>query len=335
MNQMLWLRITVTFIDLFLSVERGDYNLNPEHQRDVVHDDTWQSGIINSALGIDDIPQVYFHTTILEDGSSTRESLDGKQRCMSIVRYLENKYIFNPITIIKEENESLVGKLYSELSPVEKQKIDRCTIDCKIYTQTLTPIEIGEFFLQRQECKKTSFGEQLKAQLQSGVKVQIEMIMLNGEYKIALCNVKKVGNRSEQLAHVGRMLYAYIHKYDEETRKGLDETPVKVVKWWIEQPELEEQDLADFREISYKALEYSNTYSGVQRWSKGSKAILITLFAILDDFCWDKETHSWNNENLERLTETLQNQEEILSEVGGTHFAARRHREILKDKVGF
>ena len=332
---MLWLRITVTFIDFVSSVLRGEYDLDPEHQRDVVHDDVWQSGIINSALEIDDIPQVYFHTVEREDGTSTRESLDGKQRCTSIIRFLYNEYKFSPNTQVKEENEDIIGKFYNELSPVDKQKIDRCTIDCKIYTKTLNPVEIGEFFLQRQECKKTSFGEQLKAQLQSPVKQQVEEIMADPEYKTALCNVKKVGNRSEQLAHVGRMLYAFINKYNEDSKKGLDDTPANVVNWWIKQRRLDEQRIKDFREISLKTLEFSNMYSGVQKWSKGSKAILITLFAILDEFCWDYENHSWKNVRIDRLKHTLQNEEEILSEVGGTHFAARRHRNILKDMVGF
>ena len=130
---MSWIRITVTFIDLFLSVERNDYELNPEHQRDVVHDDIWQSGIINSALSIGDIPQVYFHTVIKEDGSSIRESLDGKQRCMSIIRFIDNKYKFNPKSIVWDINQNMVGKYYKDLTPVDKQKVDRCKIDCKIY----------------------------------------------------------------------------------------------------------------------------------------------------------------------------------------------------------
>ena len=286
-------------------------------------------------MEIDDIPQVYFHTVVNSDGTSTRQSLDGKQRCTSIIKFINNEFVFNPPTLVKEENSNMIGKFYKDLSPVDKQRVDRCTIDCKIYTQTLSEEEIGDFFLQRQECKKTSFGEQLKAQLQSRVRRQVETIMSDDEYKAALCSVKNVGNRSEHLAHVGRMLYAFVNKFDEETRKGLDDTPAKVVKWWVQQVELDETSLSDFREISLKTLQFSNEYSGIQKWSKGSKAILITLFAILDGFCWDSSSHSWIIENLDRLKNTLQTEGNILGEVGGTHFAARRHREILKNKVGF
>ena len=89
----------------------------------------------------------------------------------------------------------MVGKYYKDFSPVDKQKVDNCEIDCKIYKETLSPNLIGEFFLQRQETKKTSFGEQLNAQTQSKVKKQMETLMRHDEFKLALSKVKNKGKR--------------------------------------------------------------------------------------------------------------------------------------------
>ena len=155
---MSWERTTKSFIDLFHGVQRGDYNLDPEHQRDVVHDDTWQSGIINSALGIGDIPQVYFHKVVYEDGSSCMESLDGKQRCSAICRFLNNKYKFKPNAKVWDVNQSIVGKSYQQLTQPEKQRVDRCVIECKVYSETLTPELIGNSSYKGKKQKKLVSG---------------------------------------------------------------------------------------------------------------------------------------------------------------------------------
>ena len=79
----------------------------------------------------------------------------------------------------------------------------------------------------------------------------------------------------------------------------------------------------------------SNKYAKIQKWSKGSKAILVTIFAILHEFCWNEDEKDWYQDKLMKLEHTLNNSGRILGDVSGTHFAARNHRRILKNKVGF
>ena len=102
--------------------------------------------------------------------------------------------------------------------------------------------------------------------------------MLDEEFKNALTRIKNKGNRSEHLANVGRLLYAYFHKFNSVTEKGLDDTPAKVVTWWIQQQELTEEQLYEFKCLCIMTMNISNKYAKIQKWSKGSKAILVTIF---------------------------------------------------------
>ncbi|KAL0065314.1 hypothetical protein AAF712_007648 [Marasmius tenuissimus] len=65
-------------------VIRGDIELNPEYQRDVVWTTQKQIGLIDSIFRNFYVPPVIFSVTCNEDGSETKICIDGKQRLTSI-----------------------------------------------------------------------------------------------------------------------------------------------------------------------------------------------------------------------------------------------------------
>ncbi|KAG7091635.1 hypothetical protein E1B28_010656 [Marasmius oreades] len=65
-------------------ITRGDIELNPEYQRDVVWSTQKQIGLIDSIFRNFYVPPIIFATTSHEDGSETKTCIDGKQRLTSI-----------------------------------------------------------------------------------------------------------------------------------------------------------------------------------------------------------------------------------------------------------
>ncbi|KAK1217812.1 hypothetical protein PQX77_019518 [Marasmius sp. AFHP31] len=63
---------------------RGDIELNPEYQRDVVWTTQKQIGLIDSIFRNFYVPPVIFSVTCNDDGSETKICIDGKQRLTSI-----------------------------------------------------------------------------------------------------------------------------------------------------------------------------------------------------------------------------------------------------------
>ena len=164
---MTWTKETLTFKNFFNSFEDGLYNLNPEHQRDVVHNDEWKSGIIRSSLKFGDIPPVYFHTKTDDTNLNTYDSLDGKQRCSAIIEYMKNEFEYKCTY-----PESFYRKKYDQLSSVDKQKFNNCKIDTKIHNTEMSLEDIQEFFADRQSHKTTTLGEHLNSMVASSLRCE-------------------------------------------------------------------------------------------------------------------------------------------------------------------
>ena len=89
-TQIRWRQQHERFGAFVCGVKDGLYNLNPEHQRHVVHSEAWQGEIIKSFLKYNILGAPTFHTRII-DGRHVYESLDGKQRCISITKFMNNE----------------------------------------------------------------------------------------------------------------------------------------------------------------------------------------------------------------------------------------------------
>ena len=82
-----WNDQTVSFGYFASQVGAGRIDLDPAHQRGVVHDTEWQSLVLHSGIVEGDIPEVYFHE---RGDTKIWESLDGKQRSSAVVGYLRD-----------------------------------------------------------------------------------------------------------------------------------------------------------------------------------------------------------------------------------------------------
>ena len=78
----------ISVSDFTNSVKRGKYDLNPLHQREVVHGNSWQSKIVESVLLGKPLGSPEFDTVQNEIGLSIFRSLDGKQRLSAIDRFI-------------------------------------------------------------------------------------------------------------------------------------------------------------------------------------------------------------------------------------------------------
>ena len=158
-----WTTQTVSFRNFEADQKRGMYNLEPEHQRRNVHGHEWQQDIIASSLEFGCIPAPSFHQRTMPNGTVQWESLDGKQRCNAILRFMRNE-----LAVEFENWKEYDGEvLFSQLYPYHQQIIENLTIDFKLLHETLKDYEIQRFFQCAQQTKRTSNGEHLKSALNS------------------------------------------------------------------------------------------------------------------------------------------------------------------------
>ena len=149
----------ISVSDFVNSVQRGKYDLNPLHQREVVHGDSWQSKIIDSVMSGKPLGSPEFDTVKNEVGLSIYRSLDGKQRLSAIVRFLNNQYSFK-VDIIPLKN-----KTFDKWPVIWQDHLLGCEFNICTTTATLSDDEVTEYFQIKQNTKKTSSGETLNSVL--------------------------------------------------------------------------------------------------------------------------------------------------------------------------
>lgn len=221
-----WEQLNVSFNNFKNDCRDGLYNLNPEHQRGVVHNDAWKAGIIRSACEYNDIPPVRFHTRFLSNGTKQYESLDGKQRCTAVIDFMEDKFRVN----FPEWYEEHSDKTFSDLSISEKQYIKNRNIDIKVTHSTLTPKEIALFFQRAQQTKITQLGEHLNSDIGSPKRAISQKCLADERIKTLLNDIKKNPSRYIYLEMIARMLYCYETYSCGES--NFDVSPDKLKKWW-------------------------------------------------------------------------------------------------------
>ena len=152
--------LVTTFVD---GVKNGNYKLDPPHQRNVVHNNKWQSDIITSVMRGYSLGCPEFDTCEYTEGDNVGlnyfRSLDGKQRLSSIYRFVNNTYNY-------EGNiECLKGKKYKNWPKIWQNCLNRSSISIAITKQTLSDEEVTDYFNKKQNTKKTSGGETFNAVL--------------------------------------------------------------------------------------------------------------------------------------------------------------------------
>lgn len=224
-----WRTETSSFVNFQRDIKDNfiKWDLKPQHQRDVIHTDKWCADIIRSAIIFKDIPEVYFFTRTNNDGLDYYVSLDGKQRCMAIIKYMDNVYPYYP-----EYPASMHGKKFNELSPLDQQRIRESKITMKILSSDMTDAQIDIFFNDRQKTQQTTLGEYINAGLQYTSRTHFVSSLESAFFAPLFKNMFPKGDsryRSlEVLTHMG---YIYTHPDSE-----IDPTTEDILEWWSDDP---------------------------------------------------------------------------------------------------
>ena len=291
-----WNDQTVTFGDFVSQVDAGIIDLNPAHQRGVVHDRTWMSDVLHSGLYEGDIPEVYFHQRIGRGGTEIRESLDGKQRCSAVVDYLGNKYAYTA-----SEPAYMTGRKFSELD--EKQQTDlkyKCTLRLRNAQQTLTDEQIQRFFQKRQMTKRTTTGELLNSCITSPLLKPFRDMLSESDTQTHIRAIVRTNNRDSDLEIVTRIARCY--QQDDK----IDCSPGALIGWFVSDGI--EDDLDPMMDLVRKTLEL---LSESQLKAKGSKANYLAVAQHIVTECLDSDQDpdggglTFDEEEINALLETI------------------------------
>ena len=244
------------------------YNLNPKHQRGVIHDNTWKCGIIISLFTFKDIPTVYFHdVTDSESGMKTYESLDGKQRCSAIYEYCTDQFPFTKNkTLIPKEMEGMAGKYYSELTVKQMNYINSFEMVIRYYNFTLSPLQIEAFFRLHQESKATSSGEFLNSG-SSRLRNQISDMVRDEDVKHALESFVRNNKRCTQLTAAAIITHMYSCRDDDEY---FDLKNEQLYKWWANSGTFSTKDIVCIKSHIIRIAEFMEEVQMGYRFSKGN-----------------------------------------------------------------
>ena len=268
-----WRDQTVPLDDFTAKILDGSYDLNPEHQRNVVRDIMWKSGIIQSILEEGDIPPIYFHTRWDDDQQIRFESLDGKQRSSAIYEFMSDKY---PYT--ESSPEGMRGKKYSEIPTIYQSMLKQFTIPMRICTRTMTPIEIQKFFKKRQDHKVTTKGEHLNSLISAPLRPIVNNFIENNKDNIEI--IIKKNDRFQWNEFVIPMLYIFINKHDE---KYLNVKPGALKIWYADTPILEEPEITKFNK---SALELIKLLADSRCTLRNIKSCIVPLFKLFNEYAF-------------------------------------------------
>jgi len=211
-----WNTETVTINSLYNDVEANYYNLDPEHQRNVIHSPEWQENLIETIFTTGLIPTTYWHKN-----NNKRESLDGKQRISTILKFKKNEFSYK-------------GKKYDELSDELKEHFNTFPLALGICNRTLSKEEVHNIFEKLQVVKKTSLGEVLNSTYNENLKKNVleyldELSIINKNKNF----LKKKNKRFEQQEIIAWTLYftyKTYKKYDPDY--ALEQIDIK--EFWNE-----------------------------------------------------------------------------------------------------
>lgn len=192
-----WNNQTISISALCHDIDNNNsYDLNPEHQRNVIHNLEWKQKLIKTIFTTGLIPTTYWH-----ENNNKRESLDGKQRISTILEFKKNGFKYD-------------GKTYDELSDEDKRHFNTFNLELGICSRTLSKEEVHNIFENVQVAKKTSLGEVLNSTYNEDLKKEVleyldELSVINKNK-----NFLKKNKRFEQQEVIAWTLYFTFKKPD-------------------------------------------------------------------------------------------------------------------------
>ena len=213
-NFPIWNNETISISALCHDIEKNFYNLDPEHQRNVIHSPEWKETLIETIFTTGLIPTTYWH-----ENNNKRESLDGKQRISTIFEFKNNEFEYK-------------GQKYDELSDEYKRHFDSFKLALGICNRTLSKEEVHNIFEKLQVVKKTSLGEVLNSTYNENLKKNVleyldELSIINKNK-----NFLKKNKRFEQQEIIAWTLYFKYNKILNDYDYDLEQKNVK--KFWNE-----------------------------------------------------------------------------------------------------
>jgi hypothetical protein len=303
-----------TFHDLNNQIKLGRYNLDPVHQRLVVHNDKWKSNVLHSAMFDGDIPDVYFHPRTLDDGTEQLESLDGKQRCSAINDYMNDHFVYK-----MEEPSFMTNKKYSELpKPFQDFVAHACKITIRISNRTLTESEIQSFFQKRQNFKKTTGGEHLNSCITSTIHEDVRKYIEGNSERLEKAGFSK-NDRHQYTEAVSYILRTF-------KRHGVhitDCSPTKLKEWFTSSDPMDGDPEKAFKLVDHTLDLLANTK--VKRGNSSKNAYISCAWYIMNH-C-RLPTGDFDTEKLTRLNGTKREFE--LPKVDGNH-SGKEQREAFR-----
>jgi len=312
-----WKKIEKTFGDLYTQVKQNYLNLNPDHQRDVVHDDKWKSEILHSQIYDGDIPDVYFHPVSGQNGSQHFDSLDGKQRSSAIYEYIDNQYKYK-----HDQPSFMFNKKFSELEEVFQSFLkDDCSITIKQSLRTLNDKEIQTFFQKRQTFKATTCGEHLNSCVTSPIySIVKEYIKKPEVMKMLECAEFKIKKgRYNALEAIVYILRIYSNHNDDEIDCSTDK-----IRKWFRDKENKEMELAF--ELVHHMLHILQTTNFKNGNSK--KAVYTSLAWYIMNNSWDSTNKTFNIREINNIKSILKDKVIELPSVAGVH-STKEQRDYL------
>jgi len=266
-------------------VSSGEIDLNPQHQREVVHSDEWKGQIIISALTTGDIPELYFDRVLHDEFGEIMRSLDGKQRGNAIWQFMTAQISF-PKKIDHPDLKPFAGKKITDLTPQNQVAIRNLQVHYKVANRALSNEEVTEFFNKRQATKTTKHGEFLNSDLSSYPRnFIVDEVLTRPDVKEVLdvysTNPKgqKCGyaKRSGLLELLAKCLYHFTH---QETNKNIDPSITVLKKWWASSPPLSEEQRVGFIRALITTISFINDCA----LKNPAKSVLLPIFAYMTKF---------------------------------------------------
>ena len=187
--------ITVEF--MLAGIRSKSIDLDPEHQRGLVHSRKWQEGIIGSIFVIKMIPPVYFHT-VFDGERYVDESVDGKQRLTAILHYCNNEFKYT-----LDDVPELKNKIFYELTPKLQHTILSFKLSVVKYNGQLDNSQIEYLFGRFNNTKTTRIGEKLNACVDSNAYTHIKQLAHEG----VMGAIQPTNNRNQHMDSISRMAY--------------------------------------------------------------------------------------------------------------------------------
>ena len=141
----------------------GQLDLNPPYQRRSVWNRDFKQFFIDTILRNYPIPPIFVDVEIQEDGTSIYHVVDGKQRLLSILEFLDDRF---PVSTKRYSPPNLAGKYFSQIESSTRRSFYSYFLPFEYFTE-ITDEEVTEVFdrfnrnvqrLNAQELRHAKYG---------------------------------------------------------------------------------------------------------------------------------------------------------------------------------